>query len=67
MSLLDSRILRLGVKDILYSVCVHGVMLYGSKNRQIRKKNVIRLKRNDARMVRWMRSGRPEDRISVTL
>ena len=38
-------------------------MLYGSETRPDKKQHVIRLERNDTRMVRWMRNIIPEDRI----
>lgn len=39
-------------------------MLYGSETSPVKKKDVIRLERNTANMVRCMCNVRPEDRIS---
>ena len=49
--LLTSRAFPLQAKDRLHSACVCSVMLYGSKTWPF-PKDVIRLARNDARMVR---------------
>ena len=40
-------------------------MLYGSDTWPVKKEDVIRLERNDARIVRWMCNVRPEDSISA--
>ena len=40
-------------------------MLYGSETWSVKEKDVIRLERNDARIVRWMFKIRPEDTISA--
>ena len=63
--LLASRYLALGAKGRLYSACVRSVMLYGNVTWPVKEKDVIRLQRNDARMVRWKCSVRPEDSFST--
>ena len=40
-------------------------LLYGSEAWQIKQENVIRLERNDARMVTWMCNFSPGDMISA--
>ena len=40
-------------------------MLYGSEAWPVKEKDVIRLERNDARIVRWMFRIRPEDKTSA--
>ena len=40
-------------------------MLYGSDTWSFEEEDVIRQYRNDERMVRWMFTVRPEDKISV--
>ena len=62
MPFLTSRGLPIGAKGRLYSSSVHSVMLYGSEIGPV-KKDAIRLKRNDPRMVKWMCKVRLEDRI----
>lgn len=50
------------------SICYYilcSAMLYGSETCPVRKKDVIRLGKNDARMVRWRNLVRSEDRISA--
>ena len=49
-----------GAKDRLYSAFVRSVMLYGGDTLPV-KEDVIRPERNDARMVSWIFSVRPED------
>ena len=50
--------------ETLNSVCVHSVTLYGVRLGQLKKEDVIRLKRNDARMVSWMHHIRSQDKDS---
>ena len=64
MPLLASRVLPLGAKGRLYSGCVLSIMLYGSETWPIKEKDVIRLERNDTRIVRLMFNVRPEEKIS---
>ena len=64
MPLLASRDFPLRAKS-RYSACERSVMLYGSKTWPVKVDDVIRLKRNDTRMVRWMYNVRPEDSISA--
>ena len=59
--LLTSRGLRSGENGILYFA--RCVMLIGRETWPVKVENVVRLARNDARMVRWMCKVRPEDRI----
>ena len=40
-------------------------MLYRNEARLVKENSKIRLKRNDAIMVRWTCKGEPEDRIVV--
>ena len=40
-------------------------LLYGSEAWRVKQENVIRLERNDARMVTWMCNVSPGDRISA--
>ena len=61
--LLVSRGLPLGANGRLCSAFVRSVMLY--KIETAKEKDVIRIKRNDARMARWICNIRPEDRISA--
>ena len=63
--LLASRGLSLGAKARLYSACMHSIMLYWGKRWPSKEEDVIRLERNDARMVRWKCNVKPEDRISA--
>ena len=51
LPLVASRGLPLGAKGRLYSACVHSVMLYGSETWPVKEEDVIRLERNDAKMV----------------
>ena len=51
----------LGAKGILYSVCVHSVMLYGSDIWPVKEED----ERNYARMVTWRCNITHEDRISA--
>ena len=48
---LTSRALHLGAKSRLYSAFVCSIMLYGNETWPVKEENVIRLKRNHARMV----------------
>ena len=50
---LANRDFPLGAKDILYSACVRSIMLFGSETWSVKVEVVIRLKKTDARMVRW--------------
>ena len=63
MSLLASRMLPLGAKGRLYSAWVHRIILVASETWSTKEEDVIRLERNNARMVRYMCNIRPEDRI----
>ena len=53
------------MKVRLYSTCVCSIMSYGSETSPVKEEYGIRLERDDARMVRWMCSIRPERRISA--
>ena len=44
--------------------CVHSFMLYGSETWPVKEKDLVKLERNDARMVRWMCNTGPKDKIS---
>ena len=65
MPLLVSRGLPSRAKDRLYFASVCSVMLYRRLTRTVEEEDVIWLERNDAKMVRWRCSVRPEDRISA--
>ena len=52
MSLLASRMLPLGAKGRLYSAWVHRIILVASETWSTKEEDVIRLERNNARMVR---------------
>ena len=56
--LLASRGLILGGNGRLYSGCVHSGVLYEREIWPVKEEDVIRLKRDDVRMVRWMCSDR---------
>lgn len=49
----------------MYSDCGSSVIKHGSKTWQVKEHNVIRLERNDTRMVRWMCNVSPDDKISA--
>ena len=65
MPLLASRGPPLGAKGRLYSGCVLSIMLYGSETWPIKEEDVVRLERNDTRIVRLMFNVRPEEKISA--
>ena len=65
MSLLASGGLPLGAKSRLYSACVGSIMPYLSEVWSVKKEDVMKLNRNDGRVVRWICNIRPEDRISA--
>lgn len=52
MSLLTSRALPLGAKGRLHFACVGSIMLYGSVGWAVEEEDVIRLERNNVRMIR---------------
>ena len=56
------RELSLEAKRTLYSACVVW-MFYGSETWSVKEDDVIKLERNEARMVRWMCSNGPDIRI----
>ena len=45
--------------------CIRSIMLYESETWPGKEEDVIRLDRNDTRMVRWMHNVRSEDRTSA--
>ena len=49
----------------VYFPRTHSAMLYGSETWSVKEKDMIRLERSDARIVRWMFKIRPEDTISA--
>ena len=49
-----SRGLPLGAKGSLYSACVYSTVLHGNETCPVKKEDVIKLMRNDTRMVRWI-------------
>ena len=59
MPLLACRGLPLGTKCRFYYACVRSVMLYDSETWPVKEEDVIKLKRNDARMATWMYNVRP--------
>ena len=63
--LLANRALPLGAKGRLYSACVRSIMLFGSEAWLVKVEDVIRVKTNDARMVRRTCNPRPKGRISA--
>ena len=54
MPLLARRGLPLRAKGRSYSAYVRSFVLYGIETWSVKEEDVIRLERNDARMVRWM-------------
>jgi len=54
LPLLTSRTLPLRTKGRLYNACVRSVLLYGSETWALRVEDLVRLERNDRRMIRWM-------------
>ena len=52
--LLTKRGLSLRAKGQLYAACVRSVMLYGSETWPVKVTDVMRLRRTEMRMVRWM-------------
>ena len=63
--LLASRGLALGAKGRLHSACVRSLLLYVREIWPVHEEDVIRLDRNDARILRRMYNVRIEDKISV--
>ena len=63
--LLTSRGLPLGANCRLYSAWLRSVMLHGSETWQDKEEYVMRLLRNDARMIIKMCNVRSEDKISA--
>ena len=55
----------MAAKVILYSACKRNVTLYEKESWPVKEGDVIRLKRNDAKMVRLKCNIRAEDRISA--
>ena len=55
----------LGANARLIPACVLSFMMYGSVTWLVKDEHVIKLERNDARMVRWMCNARPVDRITA--
>jgi len=51
---LTGRTFPLRTKGRLYQACVRSVMLYGSETWPVKEEDVVRLERNDMRMIRWM-------------
>jgi len=47
----------------LYSSCVRSSMLHGSEMLPVRKENEVVLQLAEVRMVRWMCSIKPQDRV----
>ena len=54
LPLLTGRTFTLRTKGRLYQACVRSVMLYGSETWPVKEEDVVRLERNDMRMIRWM-------------
>lgn len=64
LCLLTSRVLSLLAKGRLYEACVRSVMLYGSETWAVKEEDLVRLERNDMRMIRWMCNVSLRDRES---
>ena len=62
--MLASGILSLGAKRGIYSTYAPSIKLYGSVAGPV-KKDVIKLDKNDAKVVGWMCNVRPEYRNSI--
>ena len=62
---LASRGLILGGNGRSYSACAHSGALYEREIWPVKEEDVIRLERDDVRMVRWMCSDRLEYKISA--
>ena len=65
ITLLINTGLHLEVKGLLYSVCLRCFMLYRIESWSIRKHDVTRIQKIDARTARSMFKVRPEDSISA--
>ena len=51
-------------KGRVYQACVRSVMLYGSETWAAKEEDLVRLERNDMRMIRWMCNVTLKDRKS---
>ena len=49
----------------LYYAIVYSIMLYASETWPVKEEDLIRLEKNDARIVRWVCNVRSEDSISA--
>ena len=67
MPLLAGTGLLLRAKGRLYYACVCRAMPYRSGTLSVREEDVIRLERNDTKMVEWVCNVRAEDKISAEL
>ena len=65
LPLLASSGLPLRTKGKLYFACLCNIMLYEIETWSVKEENVTKLKRNGARMVRWMCNFGCEDRIPI--
>ena len=64
MPLLASKGSSLKAKVRSYSALVHSVKQYGSETWRVNEKDVIKLKRDDARRIRWRWNVGLDDKIS---
>ena len=63
MPLLASEGLPLVAK--VYFAGVHGVMLYGSEVWTVKEKRMIRLERNNAKMLKWIAADKLRTRLKL--
>ena len=54
LPVLTTRGFSLRSKGRMYQACVRSVMLYASETWALREEDLVRLERNDMRMIRWM-------------
>ena len=59
--------MALGAKSRLHSACVCSLILYGGETWPVQEQDVIRLERNDARILRQMYNVKPGEMISGEL
>ena len=54
LPVLTTRGFSLRSKGRMYQACVRSIMLYASETWALREEDLVRLERNDMRMIRWM-------------
>ena len=64
LPLLTSRVFSLRTRGRAFEACVRSVVLYGSETWPVKEEDLVRLERNDMRMVRWMCNVTLKDRKS---